>query len=416
MKYKYKVFFVVLFFSKIVFSQTPPHIPLDLSSHEYQKLLDHYKNKPGVLIFDTLQSETQKAIEGGEKLSQWLKLMNRQRSAEDQIRLTSKETRKGVPIDSPNKYNERTIKEKYDTYTQEIPSEIIDVVYGQKQISAELPLEKETFIEHARKIDRLYQSAVRWTTIMLPWKTWYIENKKRDVRGYYYLNQESNLDEKLHDFQNLDLKTQDSFKEYLIGLCENEIWTTHDECVETLTTHISKNALVEYKNKYWRNSQSTWRAYFEIRDPRRDITWTTQNPQKAMIPFINPKNKKILDFLKFNIEDEFKNNQWQLSMKFVNSGLDTAEVQFRPGVTPHVSSGNIIVMDANTPLEEYEVKWTIRHEFGHILRLPDCYVEFYDTNEDIAINYQLDTTDLMCSRAGDFNERIYTELKRVYFR
>ena len=72
--------------------------------------------------------------------------------------------------------------------------------------------------------------------------------------------------------------------------------------------------------------------------------------------------------------------------------------------------------DANTPLEEYEVQWTIRHEFGHILRLPDYYVEFYDTHEDIAINYQLDTTDLMCSRAGDFNERIYTELKRVYFR
>lgn len=71
-------------------------------------------------------------------------------------------------------------------------------------------------------------------------------------------------------------------------------------------------------------------------------------------------------------------------------------------------------MDSNTDIQEYGVRWTIRHEFGHILRLPDCYTEFYDTKEQVMVNYQLDTTDLMCSRAGLMNERIYQELKKHY--
>jgi hypothetical protein len=71
-------------------------------------------------------------------------------------------------------------------------------------------------------------------------------------------------------------------------------------------------------------------------------------------------------------------------------------------------------MDSNQPIEEYESQWTIRHEFGHVLGLPDCYHEFYDVNARAYVNYQLDITDLMCSRAGNMNERIYKELKEAY--
>jgi len=89
---------------------------------------------------------------------------------------------------------------------------------------------------------------------------------------------------------------------------------------------------------------------------------------------------------------------------------------FQPGVVPHVNGlgGNEIVMDSNQPIEEYESQWTIRHEFGHVIGLPDCYHEFYDVSQQAFVNYQLDITDLMCSRAGNMNERIYNELKRVY--
>ena len=40
----------------------------------------------------------------------------------------------------------------------------------------------------------------------------------------------------------------------------------------------------------------------------------------------------------------------------------------------------------------------------------------YDEDKELAINYQIDTTDLMCSRTGEMNERIYKELRRHYLK
>jgi hypothetical protein len=93
-----------------------------------------------------------------------------------------------------------------------------------------------------------------------------------------------------------------------------------------------------------------------------------------------------------------------------------ALLKFEAGVVPHVNGlgGNEIVMDSTQPIEEYESQWTIRHEYGHVIGLPDCYHEFYDSELGAFVNYQLDVTDLMCSRAGNMKERIYKELVRVY--
>ncbi len=134
--------------------------------------------------------------------------------------------------------------------------------------------------------------------------------------------------------------------------------------------------------------------------------------------FKDPNNSVISDWLKVNIEDEFKRPllNWGLEFNLIQTNSSSvAYLRFEPKVTPHVSGGNVIVMDQNTPIEEYEVQWTIRHEYGHILGLPDCYQEFYEPEKKLITQYQLDITDLMCSRAGDMNDRIYKELKRNYY-
>ena len=73
-------------------------------------------------------------------------------------------------------------------------------------------------------------------------------------------------------------------------------------------------------------------------------------------------------------------------------------------------------MDANSPLSEYNVQWTIRHEFGHVIGFPDCYHEFYDATESTMISYQIDITNLMCSRRGHLQQAHVDELRRVYYR
>ena len=71
-------------------------------------------------------------------------------------------------------------------------------------------------------------------------------------------------------------------------------------------------------------------------------------------------------------------------------------------------------MDANQPLTEYDAQWTIRHEFGHVLGLPDCYVEFYIQERGVIMNYQLDIDNIMCSRRGHVKETNVQELERAY--
>ena len=73
-------------------------------------------------------------------------------------------------------------------------------------------------------------------------------------------------------------------------------------------------------------------------------------------------------------------------------------------------------MDANAPLTEYDVKWTIRHEYGHVLGFPDCYLEFWDKELKAIVSYQLDTSDLMCSRRGHLKQRHFDALRDAYFR
>lgn len=91
-------------------------------------------------------------------------------------------------------------------------------------------------------------------------------------------------------------------------------------------------------------------------------------------------------------------------------------VEWVRDATPHVKGlgSNHIVMNSNSSLDDWDTQWTIRHEFGHVLGLPDCYVEFYEEEKNLITNYQIDVEDLMCSRRGVMNQRIVDELRSNY--
>ncbi len=134
------------------------------------------------------------------------------------------------------------------------------------------------------------------------------------------------------------------------------------------------------------------------------------------MPFATPSRQDVADWLKSNVEDEMHLNGWQMRVDYRNDN-NLARIQFEAGATPHVNAlgGDHIFMDANRNLNDYEVSWTIRHEFAHVLGLPDCYVSFYDVKREVMVNYQIDTTNLMCSRRGHFQPKHYDELKKHYF-
>lgn len=280
------------------------------------------------------------------------------------------------------------------------------------ELPSELPVSDETFIEYARKIDRNYQSAARYKTLN-PYREHYIKAASKDVRGYYYLMTNQLGERELADIKNIPPQKLPKVIESLAQLCVNTIGNAK-KCNKDVHQALSSNKLSKFYKSYIKAGEKNWNSFFNIPSyaVRYDVNWSNNT---AVIPFVTPELSKFAHYLKSNIEDEYRFGPWSLQLKFGNYE-DAPYLRFQTGVVPHVDrlGGNEIVMDSNQSIEEYESQWTIRHEFGHILGLPDCYHEFFDAKLNAYVNYQIDTTDLMCSRAGNMNERIYLELKKAY--
>lgn len=389
---------------------TPLHLDLEMESAEYQTLLKKLpKNKngddPAIL----------KAIGWGQRLAAWIAAENDRRAPTDQIRLTSQATRRGVPIDKPSIYSEKTIAEDLVKHATELNGDIIKVMNGEG-FPAALPLPVEEFILQARKIDKTYQSAARFKSL-IGWRAQYAQRKALDLRSYYFFKTNDWTAERVGNLAELPAEEQKTVRDHLAGMCVNDGRSSMATCRRKVAKLVSAEDLSEYFTTTFTASAQVWADFFDIPDYGRRSDVTYKDELTMVVPFNTPSVAKFIPYLQNNVEEEFKWNDWGIKINY-GSFPNGPLLKFETGVVPHVNGlgGNEIVMDSNQPIEEYESQWTIRHEFGHVIGLPDCYHEFYDDELKAFVNYQLDITDLMCSRAGNMNERIYQELKKAYFR
>lgn len=408
---KYMTLFLSMVFAGSAFA-APLHLDLEMTSAEYASLLkvQAKKNSNKQMVADDPAITT--AIKIGERLSKWIAKVNTGRTAETAIRLTSATTRRGIPIDKPNKYSPAIIKTDTQNIMAELPASMRDVLTSTAELPGTIPMDDESFILLARKVDRNYQSAARYKSVD-QYRYYYIQAAAKDVRGYYYLTQNKIGANELRDVSVISSEQVSPIKEALGLICLNTA-ANISKCKSEVDTAFSKNTVAAVYNKYIAKAKKNWDDFFVIPvgARRTDIVWSGNT---ATVPFNTPEIPKFIPYLQNNIEDEFRWNGWEMKMVFGNYP-DGPLLKFEAGVVPHVNGlgGNEIVMDSNQPIEEYESQWTIRHEFGHVIGLPDCYHEFYDSTAQAYVNYQLDITDLMCSRAGNMNERIYKELKQAY--
>lgn len=389
-----------------------PHLPPDAPSSMYRNYLH---NNPVFLDSDIeeMQTPIQQALKLGERNLSWLKYMNSFRQEDQYLRLTKPGDLIGYPIETPNKYSDTIIEAQYNEMKINLPPSMAQILLNGSEFSKDLPLPEADYIFWAKKIDRIYQSAARWT-MMQPYLSEMANNQMNDVRGFYNLNQDVDVQKNLESFASLTAEKKQSYRESLLNICQNS-QGLGPNCARDLKKAESQSKLYPFFQKYFPASQELWNAYFQIQAQRYDVSWPTNNPLLTMIPFQTPNDKKIQDFLSVNIEDEWKWNGWQLRLDFTPKGA--THIEFQPGATPHVTglAGNVIVMDKNTPLSEWDVQWTIRHEYGHVLGFADCYVEFYIPSEKVMMNYQLDVNNLMCSRKGRLQQKHFDEFKRIYF-
>ena len=386
----------------------PVHLDLEMDSSEYRELLKTLK--PSKEVDHPAVAE---ALRLGERLSQWLAFENARRTPETALRLTSPGTRRGIPIDSPSIYSEKTIEATNTALAAELPA-VMKAVLDGAEFPAALPISDEQFVLLARRVDRNYQSAARYKSL-LPWMSHYIAAKSKDVRSYHFFVTNGWTTTRFADFNQLPAVEKELVKGHLVGMCLNNGISTVEACRNRVLQAEGLNSLGQLFATLSAHSARVWRNFFDIPAyaVRNDVDHA--DPQVMVMPFNTPSIPKFIPYLQDNVEEEFKFGDWGMKIVF-GDFPDGAYLKFEPGVVPHVNGlgGNEIVMDSNQPIEEYESQWTIRHEFGHVIGLPDCYHEFYDQQQGAFVNYQLDVTDLMCSRAGNMNERIFNELVRVY--
>jgi hypothetical protein len=390
-----------------------PHVELELRGEDYVHILEARQRGGWRSLNDPDEQKLKPVLDLGKRNLDFLKYLNSKRDPAHQISLTSAATEPASPIESPKFYNVAIAYQAYVDLLKALPAPLAQVLTGTGSFPDQLPIPEADYITWGLRTDRVYQTAARWLTLK-PYLPQYAAARQDDVRGFYFLNQDPERATKLSHWQQLDAKTQAQYSVWLVEVCNNS--AELQACRRQLDSLIKANKdLNEFYDRYAAYSKTHYDSYFTLAWPRKDITFSKAHPEVLRIPFIDPGNPRILGYLKDNIEDEWRWTGWNLRLDFGQGNqATTSHIRWATGVTPHVEPPNTIVMDENQPISEYESQWTIRHEFGHILGFPDCYVEFYDVDQAVMISYQLDITNLMCSRRGHLKQTHVDELKRVY--
>lgn len=411
--------------------QAPFDLEIDMTGAEYRPLIESYRkflpiNDTREPLFSSRAPNSRyRQLRNGDVLDaildlgkrnlDWVDAINKTRPLTGKLELSTPETQAAIPIDQPRYTNRNTIQSAFNDFKAKSAPAFSQVLFGAVGLPTSTNgMSDDAFLEHARAFDRVYQSASRWL-LQEPYLSQYAARKRDDIRGYFFLSRISNVERLLEGWMGLSNDEKARFAEWLAGICANSGGSL-ESCQATLSKTIERERNpISYFNHYMGGAKEKFLSYFRVQNPRRDATWGAGG-STFVVPFKLPNTDVIARWLKFNVEDEWRVQGFKLVIEFKPSGFGMTSVVFAPGATPHVNGlgGNTITMDSNRSIEEYSSRWTIRHEYGHTLGFPDCYVEFYDSGRGMMVNYQIDTTNLMCSRRGHLLPIHVTELRRAY--
>lgn len=410
-----KLLFFAFIFSTLFFSFSvnatntqPPHIDLEASSSELAHYLEQSFYKKTAQASDTPFSQI---LAAGERNLSWLKHINKYRRVP--ISLYDKGQLRGIPIESPLRYGEASILKGFYQTKARLPQEMTRVLFHNAPFTKEPPLSLKEYKAFARAIDYSYQMAARWI-LMKPYLDWLTKNRRKDIRGFYHLSRKDDLKKHLDHYNEYTELEKQQLRWQMTSLCFSGSRHPWEQCEQEVVESLSR--LYELSQKYWNKSSNTYQSFFEIPDHIKNPS-TSLSGERLISKFKPPLSLEKREFVKKNIEEEWQKDFLKLHIDFEESeGQSRVFIEWVAGATAHVKGlgSNHIVMDANSSLDDWDTQWVIRHEFGHVLGLPDCYIEFYEPNTKEIVSYQIDVNDLMCSRKGVYQPRITEELLKAY--
>lgn len=313
-------------------------------------------------------------------------------------------------IEKPLQYSAQTIAKELNDLQATMSPELKKALFtdGKPNLSK---ISESDLKNYGSKIAGLYELAIRYD-LLIQRKSAYIEASTRDVRGFYYLYSKGIDENKLNQFNQFSSAEQEKIKSALIGTCRNSKIKA-SACAKELKTNIQNNSVSAFYTKYRNSSVINWNSFFQIPESavRNDVTIRNNVLE---IPFKMQKNNQMHDFAK-SIESRWKLAGLEVSLDFKDE-KNIPNIVLKDNSVAHVNKlgGNDIIMNTSLDFQSFTSQRTLSHEFGHVLGLPDCYIEFYDEEEEAFVNYQLFKDDMMCSSNGKLTPRIIAELKKVY--
>jgi len=354
------------------------------------------------------------AIKGGERLSQWTKIINQARAHSNIFQKTNIT----FEYSSERKiyfYNDKIVANDFDELLDELPEKIKKVIYQDQPFTTELPTSYYEFIYYYSRIMYVYEHAVRWKGMFelldaLEFRRVY------DIRGYEQLIETNNLDYKVN---NLDKLPEDKqLKENLLSICYTAQIDSYNVFWYSYCNKIINTDIIKYKYKdYLKQAEKVHMSVFEI-TPRNIKVKSVDNV--TYVTAYDPGDYYLRELIKESIESKIYYKDWSLKVIFVpyNKGSKYTRFVIEKEVTPHYNSDtNIITLNQNQLDNKFNldnIKETIAHEFGHALGLSDCYIEFYDRDLKTIVYYSLESDNMMCSAGGIFTEKSYLALKKAY--
>tara|TARA_B100001094_G_C18173968_1_gene796794 strand:+ start:411 stop:899 length:489 start_codon:yes stop_codon:yes gene_type:complete len=141
----------------------PP--PIDFDSEQSHRLWLNYSNQDIDIL--AVEDSIAAATRAGMQLHAWLAVINESRS-EHPITLTSAQTRSGSPIVTPKMYSPKLIFDRLLAVRRKLPPIVSGILFGELALTSELPsgLSMDRFRAYLFQVDRIYQAAVRWQTVM----------------------------------------------------------------------------------------------------------------------------------------------------------------------------------------------------------------------------------------------------------
>lgn len=261
-------------------------------------------------------------------------------------------------------------------------------------------------------VDYLIEQAQRWKTMQCA-LNYLTEQGSKDVRDLLRIKKAFSSKEEMNrlvtNFSTLEPMEKNrllSIKDDVIKVCK-DLNLSQMACDSNWHSFIPQ--IIEYYETF---SDET---FFKIGKEGGNFKCENKDGYKVLyipIQYANSKEKLKLDtLLEKSILKMWSHPESKLKIEFEErkdlSKDQTFRIVDKKSAVSHVDLNQPleIVMQENLGLNEYEK--TLSHEFGHVLGFKDCYLEFYDDHNHEMVYYELDKTNLMCSK--DYRSTISLE-------